>query len=233
MKPSDMKPTWVKEESPSRTRNLSRPPIHIAHASLPKWDAESSAYKVLCPVCKGILLVHRDAETFRIVREDICVNCWQRYHYIDVAIAGDPLPDDATPTTPYLRPTATEGAFEVVWPDISGNGNDMVGPAPKPAVSAIRVTQHIPDFVDPRCARPDPVYVRTLGELCLVPFVKSWREKDFGPDWGAFIRYSTDGGKGARIHLMAEFQRAFWVVAYLDGDEDAIQSLGLPKWRES
>jgi hypothetical protein len=175
--------------------------------------------------------VQRDGETMRILREDVCVRCGQRVHYTDKSICGERLAEDDTPQAPYLRPTATQGVFETVWPDRSGHGNDAVGPAQAPVIGLpVRVTQHIPNFVDEHCARPDPVEVRTVHELLLVPFVAQWRTKDYGQEFGAFVRFSTSQDSARSCYLMAEFRRKFWVVAYLDGDGAAIEALGLPRW---
>jgi hypothetical protein len=76
-----------------KPENLDKPPIEVRHADLKKWD-EDSAYKVICPTCDtGLLLVQRNQKTFAILRQDLCIFCGQRVHYIDESINKEPLND--------------------------------------------------------------------------------------------------------------------------------------------
>lgn len=73
-------------------RNMGAPPIPVDHGSLAKFSDESE-FKVYCPVCKdGLLLVARDQNTLRLVREDRCITCGQHFMYLDDVIGGEALP---------------------------------------------------------------------------------------------------------------------------------------------
>ena len=46
---------------------------------------ESSVYRRKCPVCKdGILLVGREAGTFKLSPHDNCIACGQKFFYTDI-----------------------------------------------------------------------------------------------------------------------------------------------------
>ncbi len=71
-------------------------PIRVAHASLERWSEESD-FKVHCPSCNtGLLLVYRDQKTLRVLREDRCISCAQRFVYTDTEIGGEALPLEKT-----------------------------------------------------------------------------------------------------------------------------------------
>ena len=66
-------------------RNMSKPIFEIPHCELSRYG--NSMYKSVCPVCKeGILLVHRDQETFILQEYDCCVLCGQRIRYLDIEL---------------------------------------------------------------------------------------------------------------------------------------------------
>lgn len=71
--------------------NCDAPPLSVLHADLVVWSEESD-YKSCCPSCKdGLLLVHRDPKTLRLLRRDRCISCGQVVDYLDQQIAGEPL----------------------------------------------------------------------------------------------------------------------------------------------
>jgi len=67
---------------------LRAPIILVEHASLRVFDP-ASAFKRLCPVCEGLLLVWRRPPTFRLSRFDRCVLCAQRVWYTDARVGGE------------------------------------------------------------------------------------------------------------------------------------------------
>lgn len=85
------------EEQPVYGQNLHSEPLRVAHASLIKLSVESD-FKVQCPACEqGVLLVYRDQETMRLVREDRCISCAQRFVYTDESIGSEALPQGTCP----------------------------------------------------------------------------------------------------------------------------------------
>lgn len=63
--------------------NKDEPPIEVKHADLKRSD--DSKWRSECPKCKyGFLPVRRDDETFRILSEDMCTLCAQRFIYTDI-----------------------------------------------------------------------------------------------------------------------------------------------------
>lgn len=85
--------------------------IRVVHAELERAD-EDSAYRSVCPVCKtGLLLIHRDKETFKLVRSDICIQCGQGFYYTDDKINGE----EFTEKVPYPL-------FEIVGPPCPAPG---------------------------------------------------------------------------------------------------------------
>jgi hypothetical protein len=74
--------------------NMDKPAVRVRHEDLEPLDGQSQRgynppvipnYKSECFVCDaGILLVGRNQKTFRLQREDRCVNCGQLYIYEDI-----------------------------------------------------------------------------------------------------------------------------------------------------
>lgn len=63
--------------------NIDKPAVSVRHSSLIKQG--ESFYRVACPVCKeGILLVHRDHDSFELMPVDHCVSCGQLVIYLDI-----------------------------------------------------------------------------------------------------------------------------------------------------
>jgi hypothetical protein len=72
---------------------LHKQPIYVWHKDL-KDASESSIYRKECPACDaegqlGLLLVHRDLGSSRLLRRDHCTTCGQRYCYRDEAVGAD------------------------------------------------------------------------------------------------------------------------------------------------
>ncbi len=69
--------------------NLHAAPLHVRHADLKRFSADSD-YRSLCPKCEtGILLVNRDQATFRLIRYDRCTQCAQTFIYEDEGAGGE------------------------------------------------------------------------------------------------------------------------------------------------
>lgn len=67
----------------TKPKNLLKPPIKVRHQDLER--SGESPYRSKCPVCpKGILLVQRDQETFRLEKGDHCILCGQAIIYTDI-----------------------------------------------------------------------------------------------------------------------------------------------------
>lgn len=72
--------------------NVEKEVLRVSHASLTRSDPENSPFKSECPVCKdGVLLVRRDAKSLKLVRDDSCVLCGQRFHYVDEKLGPENL----------------------------------------------------------------------------------------------------------------------------------------------
>jgi predicted RNA-binding Zn-ribbon protein involved in translation (DUF1610 family) len=72
-------------------KNIWKEPLRVRHSELKRLNQESD-YKSQCPSCEhGILLVQRDQQSRKIVREDRCIRCGQSFIYIDNEIAGEKL----------------------------------------------------------------------------------------------------------------------------------------------
>lgn len=70
--------------------NLNSPVLNVKHSELKRFD--SGGYKSKCPVCSnGILLIVRDKQTFKMIRQDRCVSCGQKVFYTDARIQGEEL----------------------------------------------------------------------------------------------------------------------------------------------
>lgn len=90
----------------------------------------------------------------------------------------------------------------------------------------IRLTQHIPSFVDTDGSRKT-ADVETPEDLERVEWIRSWRDDK----QHTFHRWSWSSDyPGGRGHLMAEYDKGdyFWVIAY--GDTPIP---GLPEWEET
>jgi len=71
--------------------NIDKPPVHIAHSDLTRFQ-DDSAYKSECPACdRGVLAVRREPGTLNLLRADNCLGCGQRVVYTDRAINGETL----------------------------------------------------------------------------------------------------------------------------------------------
>ena len=91
--------------------NPSKIHIRVAHAELERAD-EDSAYRSACPVCEtGLLLIHRDQESFKLIRSDTCIQCGQGFYYTDATINGE----EFTEKVPYPL-------FEIVGPPCPAPG---------------------------------------------------------------------------------------------------------------
>lgn len=79
--------------------NLRKDPVRVEHSSLERVTSDSP-FKSRCPTCKkGILLVARDQKSLRLLREDACISCGQRYVYTDTFIANHaPEPEKVKPS---------------------------------------------------------------------------------------------------------------------------------------
>jgi hypothetical protein len=86
----------------------------------------------------------------------------------------------------------------------------------------IRVTQHLPGYVDTKDG-PEHHAVLNTRELLALPFIARWRE---GPE---FHRFSISR---ERDLLLCELNggRRWWVMAYLTADNPT-ELLDLPVWR--
>jgi len=63
--------------------NMDSPVKKVKHGSLIPWG--ESIYKRECPECKkGILLVVRDIKNGKLLANDQCILCGQRYEYTDI-----------------------------------------------------------------------------------------------------------------------------------------------------
>lgn len=72
-------------------KNIDAEPLPVLHSKLTRWT-EDSAFKSECPACEhGVLLVHRD-DNLKLKRDDRCISCGQRVHYLDDEIGGEKLP---------------------------------------------------------------------------------------------------------------------------------------------
>jgi len=59
------------------------PPIEVRHRDLKRYG--DSAFKSECPECNtGLLLVGRDATTFKLQKEDTCTYCSRKFIYTDI-----------------------------------------------------------------------------------------------------------------------------------------------------
>ena len=63
--------------------NISKPVLIVSHTKLKR--SGESPYRSECPVCKkGVLLMRRDENTFKLEKEDSCILCGQRVLYDDL-----------------------------------------------------------------------------------------------------------------------------------------------------
>jgi len=63
-------------------KNIKRPVKKIKHQDLERYG--DSIFKSICPECKeGLLLVRRDSDSSKLLDNDMCVLCGQRFKYID------------------------------------------------------------------------------------------------------------------------------------------------------
>jgi len=63
--------------------NLNKPIKKILHSDLKRSD-DKSMYRSHCPECDGgVLLVHRDQKTFKLIPYDNCIKCGQQFEYLD------------------------------------------------------------------------------------------------------------------------------------------------------
>lgn len=61
-------------------RNANRPVKMVCHAELARVDL--SLFRSECPECdEGVLMMRRHPTTLRLLREDICLLCGQRFMY--------------------------------------------------------------------------------------------------------------------------------------------------------
>jgi len=64
--------------------NADKPVREVKHSALERASTES-LYRSHCPVCEeGVLLVRRDSKTAKLLAEDNCIRCGQRYKYLDI-----------------------------------------------------------------------------------------------------------------------------------------------------
>ena len=58
--------------------------IKLYHSRLQSVD-DQTYYKRECPFCnRGMFLVHRDNETFKLEEDDYCISCGQGVQYLDI-----------------------------------------------------------------------------------------------------------------------------------------------------
>lgn len=63
--------------------NINESPKFVRHSKLQRIS--DSPFRSQCPVCElGVLLVHRDQETFQLRKQDCCILCGQQYIYEDI-----------------------------------------------------------------------------------------------------------------------------------------------------
>jgi predicted RNA-binding Zn-ribbon protein involved in translation (DUF1610 family) len=78
-----------------RPANMDKPPLRVHHLYLQPFEAlmlePERGFKVLCPLCGGLLMVYRNQETMVLARRDRCVRCGQLYIYLDETIEDEPL----------------------------------------------------------------------------------------------------------------------------------------------
>lgn len=71
--------------------NRDKPVRRVYHRNLE--SVGMSPYRRQYLTCKvGLLMVNRNMTTLRIMREDRCSHCGQKYYYLDTAIAQEILP---------------------------------------------------------------------------------------------------------------------------------------------
>jgi len=69
---------------PVEAINIDKEPIEVKHSELERAD-DNSSFRSDCPVCKdGVLLVQRDQSNFKLLAEDHCVLCGQKFIYSDI-----------------------------------------------------------------------------------------------------------------------------------------------------
>lgn len=63
--------------------NINKITMNVLHKNLKR--VEESEWKRICPACnKGLLLVLRNLETFKLEKIDHCILCGQRVEYLDI-----------------------------------------------------------------------------------------------------------------------------------------------------
>jgi DNA-directed RNA polymerase subunit RPC12/RpoP len=63
--------------------NLGKPTRYVRHRNLLR--AGNSLYRSICPDCdSGVLLMHRNLRTGKLLPEDRCVKCGQEFYYEDI-----------------------------------------------------------------------------------------------------------------------------------------------------
>jgi hypothetical protein len=63
--------------------NITKSPINVKHKDLKRYG--DSRFKSKCPECdEGMLLVYRDPQTFKLLANDICIFCGQKFIYTDI-----------------------------------------------------------------------------------------------------------------------------------------------------
>jgi len=63
------------------------PPKTVRHSDLERHG--DSAYRSVAPCCGGMLAVRRNQASLKLLREDVCLRCGQRYWYVDTEINGE------------------------------------------------------------------------------------------------------------------------------------------------
>lgn len=98
----------------------------------------------------------------------------------------------------------------------------------------MKILQHIPGFVDG--SEPVKTYVFTAEDMEHVDFIKMWKRDPGFTHFSIHRNYwANPSDKCEQMHLLlAEYdqpKRAWWVVAYLSG-EDALKILtNYPEWK--
>ena len=72
--------------------NTHKPVINIRHKELKRIG--SSIYRSICPLCKvGCLpiLIYRDSDSFKLLRDDVCILCGQHFYYTDLEYLGEKI----------------------------------------------------------------------------------------------------------------------------------------------
>ena len=72
--------------------NFKKPVIKVKHKELKRFDPEGSLYKSVCPTChRGVLMVGRNMDNFKLEKNDYCILCGQHFYYTDLEYLDEPI----------------------------------------------------------------------------------------------------------------------------------------------